>query len=107
MVSIWNAEAPPDACANATTTDNTMMPITSSITAAPRIVDPSLDLRTPSSISTWAEMLTLVAVRIVPTKMPVQNTGIPNAAAVRMPPIIGSTTPPAADQKAAVPTFRI
>ncbi len=81
--------------------------MTSSMTAAPRIVEPSFDRRTPSSISTCAEMLTLVAVRIVPTKMPVQKTGIPNAAAVTMPPTIGSTTPPAADQKAAVPTCRI
>ena len=71
------------------------------------MVEPSFDLRTPSSISTCAEMLTLVAVRIVPTKMPVQNTGMPNADAVRMPPAIGSATPPAADQNAAVPTFRI
>ena len=52
-------------------------------------------------------MLTLVAVRIVPTKTPSQNTGMPNAAAVAIPPIIGNTTPPPADQNATFPTRRI
>ena len=96
----------PVACANATTTDSTTIPMTSSMTAAPRIVDPSRDLRTPSSISVCAEMLTLVAVRMVPTKSPSQNTGRPNADAIAMPPAIGSTTPPAADQNATWPTRR-
>ena len=49
--------------------------MTSSITAAPRIVEPSFDLSAPSSISVCAEMLTLVAVRIVPMKMPCQSGG--------------------------------
>ena len=50
------------------------MPITSSMTAAPRIVEPSRVRSAPSSISVCAEMLTLVAVRIVPMKTPSQNT---------------------------------
>ena len=93
--------------AAATTTDRTRMPITSSMTAAPRMVDPSRVRSAPSSMSVCAEMLTLVAVRTVPMKTPSQNTGRPNAAAVAMPPKNGNTTPPKADQKATVPTRRI
>jgi hypothetical protein len=49
-----------------------MIPITSSITAAPRIVEPSRVRSAPISSSVCAEMLTLVAVRIAPMKMPSQ-----------------------------------
>ena len=62
------------------------MPITSSMTAAARIVDPSRERSAPSSISVCAEMLTLVAVRIVPMKMPCQNSGRPKATASAAPP---------------------
>jgi hypothetical protein len=96
-----------DALASATTTDSSTMPITSSITAAPRMVAPSRERNAPISSSVCAEMLTLVAVRIVPMKMPSQYSGKPNATAVAAPPTSGSRTPPVADQKATFPTRRI
>ena len=61
-----------DAFASATTSDSTMIPITSSMTAAARIVEPSRDRSAPISSSVCAEIVTLVAVRIAPTKMPSQ-----------------------------------
>ena len=76
---------PPDCRANATTNESRTIPITSSMTAAPRIVVPSRERSAFSSISVCAEMLTLVAVRIVPMKMPVQTSGWPKAAATKAP----------------------
>ena len=55
--------------ASAMTTDSTIKPRTSSITAAPRIVDPTLDLSWPRLIKACAVMVTLVAVKMVPMKM--------------------------------------
>ena len=98
---------PPVARAKATTTDSRMMPITSSMTAAPRMVEPSRERSAFSSISVCAEMLTLVAVRIVPMKRPVQKNGRPNAIAVSAPPPSGRITPPNAAQNATLPTRRI
>ena len=76
------------------------------MTAAPRMVDPSRERSAPSSISVCAEMLTLVAVRIAPTKIPCQYRGRPNATATAAPPTNGSTTPPNADHNATLPTRR-
>jgi len=56
-----------------------MIPMTSSMTAAPRIVEPSRERSAPISSSVCAEMLTLVAVRMAPMKMPSQYSGRPNA----------------------------
>ena len=81
--------------------------MTSSITAAPRIVVPSRERRAFSSIRVCAEMLTLVAVRIVPMKRPVQRSGCPNHAETAAPAASGKITPPKAAQNATFPTRRI
>jgi len=58
--------APPSAMA--VNTDNSKMTNTSSTTAAPRSANPSRLRSLPSSSKVCALMLTLVAVRMMPTK---------------------------------------
>ena len=62
------APAPAPLEATATKIDSSRITRTSSTTAAPNSAIPSLLRSTPSSSSVCALMLTLVAVRIMPTK---------------------------------------
>ena len=90
----------------ATTRESTISPSTSSITAAPRIVEPAFERSCPTFIKVCAVIVTLVAVRIVPRKT-ASGQLKPNLRARKAPVAIGSTTPPAAAQKAADTVFFI
>ncbi|MNN25948.1 hypothetical protein D3C81_1394410 [compost metagenome] len=61
---------------------NRMMTRTSSMTAAPRIVVPSLDFSRPISFNACTEMLTLVAESSSPRKI-ASKRGMPNSMAAK------------------------
>jgi len=82
------------------------MPITSSMTAAPRMVMPSLVRSFFNSSNVWALIETLVAVRMVPTNT-ASLVGMPTSTPNPQPPRNGRITPPVAEESAGMPTRRM
>ena len=78
---------------------STNKPITSSMTAAPRITDASADDILAASINVRAEMDTLVAVSAPPRKSAVVQES-PNKRAIPVPRTNGTMTPPSATRNA-------
>src|SRR5438445_3863196 len=78
---------------------STNKPITSSMTAAPRMTDASADDILPASINVRAEMDTLVAVSAPPRKSAVVQES-PNKRATAVPRTNGTMTPPSATRNA-------
>ncbi len=87
------------------TTASTIRPITSSITAAPRMIRPSLLAARPRSVSTRAVMPTLVAVSVAPTNQCVSGLCEgKNHCETKKPSTIGVTTPSSATRNDEAPT---
>src|SRR6266496_2388981 len=87
-------------------TESTIRPRTSSITAAPRIVVPSLVWSLPNSFNVCAEILTLVAVSSVPRNKLI-GSEYPSVYEKAVPATKGTTTPAEAETSAVTPTRRI
>src|SRR6266478_3784835 len=88
------------------TRERTIKPRTSSMTAAPRIVEPALERSCRRFSRVCAVIVTLVAVRIVPMKIACGQVK-PNLRESRAPPTMGRITPPVAAQKAGATALRI
>ena len=86
----WRASSPARGASNPESTASTISPRTSSITAAPRMIRPSLLSARPRSASTRAVIPTLVAQSVAPTNQSASEPCVAKKARVTKNPMLPS-----------------